>query len=57
MSIQADEATIKSGIDTIKYQLLIIQKSVGQHRFALANSFNHCQIKNRITMMNKSKKQ
>jgi beta-lactamase regulating signal transducer with metallopeptidase domain len=52
---QADEYTIKSGIDTIKYQLLIVQKSVGQHRFALANSFNHCQIKNRITMMNKSK--
>jgi len=51
----ADEATIKSGIDAIKYQLLIIQKSVGHQRFALATSFNHCQIKNRITMMNKSK--
>ncbi len=51
----ADEATIKSGIDAIKYQLLIIQKSVGHQRFALATSFNHCQIKNRITMMNKSR--
>lgn len=52
---QADEHTIKTGIDAINYQLLIIQKGVGQHKFALANSFNHCQIKNRITMMNKSK--
>lgn len=52
---QADEHTINSGIDATKYQLLIIQKCVGQQQFALANSFNHCQIKNRITMMNKSK--
>jgi beta-lactamase regulating signal transducer with metallopeptidase domain len=52
---QADEHTLNSGIDAIKYQLLIIQKCVGQQQFALANSFKHCQIKNRITMMNKSK--
>jgi hypothetical protein len=52
---QADAHTLNSGIDATKYQLLIIQKCVGQQQFALANSFNHCQIKNRITMMNKSK--
>ena len=52
---QADENTLNSGIDATKYQLLIIQKCVGHQQFALANSFNHCQIKNRITMMNKSK--
>lgn len=52
---QADENTLNSGIDAKQYQFLIIQKSVGKQRFALANSFNHCQIKNRITMMNKSK--
>ena len=52
---QADENTLNSGIDAKQYQFLIIQKSVGPQRFALANSFNHCQIKNRITMMNKSK--
>jgi beta-lactamase regulating signal transducer with metallopeptidase domain/CRISPR/Cas system CMR-associated protein Cmr5 small subunit len=52
---QADEHALNSGIDAIKYQLLIIQKCVGQQQFAFANSFNHCQIKNRITMMNKSK--
>ena len=52
---QADHHTLTSGIDATKYQLLIIQKGVGPQRFALANSFNHCQIKNRITMMNKQK--
>ena len=52
---QADDSTLNNGIDATKYQLLIIQKGVGSQRFALANSFNHCQIKNRITMMNKQK--
>jgi beta-lactamase regulating signal transducer with metallopeptidase domain len=52
---QADEHTVNSGIDATKYQLLIIQECVGHQSFALANSFNHCQIKKRITMMNKSK--
>jgi len=52
---QADEQTLTKGIDATKYQILIIKKSVGPQRFALANSFNHCQIKKRITMMNKSK--
>jgi beta-lactamase regulating signal transducer with metallopeptidase domain len=52
---QADEHTISAGIDPVQYQLLIIQKCVGHQSFALANSFNHCQIKKRITMMNKSK--
>ena len=52
---QADDYTLTSGIDATKYQLLIIQKCVGHQKFALANSFNYCQIKNRITMMNKQK--
>ncbi len=52
---QADEHTLHSGIDATQYQLLIIQKGVGPRRFALANSFNHCQIKKRIIMMNKQK--
>ncbi len=53
---QADEHTIQSGIDAIQYQLLIIKKSVGSKRFAFANSFNQCQIKKRITMINYPKK-
>jgi len=52
---QADEQTLHSGIDATQYQLLVIQKGVGPRRFALANSFNHCQIKKRIIMMNKQK--
>ncbi|WP_299583534.1 M56 family metallopeptidase [uncultured Sunxiuqinia sp.] len=52
---QADQHTLHSGIDATQYQLLIIQKCVGHQKFALANSFNHCQIENRITMMNKQK--
>jgi beta-lactamase regulating signal transducer with metallopeptidase domain len=52
---QADEHTLNSGVDSTEYQLLIIHKCVGHQSFALANSFNHCQIKKRITMMNKSK--
>ncbi len=52
---QADDSTLNYGIDALQYQLLIIQKGVGHQKFALANSFNHCQIKNRIVMMNKQK--
>ena len=52
---QADQYTLNKGIDVTQYQILIIQKSVGSQRFALANSFNHCQIKKRIIMMNKQK--
>ena len=52
---QADDYTLTKGIDAIQYQLLIIQKGVGPQMFELANSFNHCQIKNRLVMMNKQK--
>jgi len=52
---QADDYTLTNGIDATQYQLLIIQKGVGSQRFALANSFNHCQIKKRIAMINQAK--
>jgi beta-lactamase regulating signal transducer with metallopeptidase domain len=52
---QADDYTLTKGIDATQYQLLIIQKGVGSQRFALANSFNYCQIKKRIAMINKQK--
>ncbi len=54
---QVDQHLLDSGINSKEYQLLLIKKCVGTERYALANSFNHCQIKNRITMMNHSKKQ
>lgn len=52
---QVDQHLLKSGINSKEYQLLLIKKCVGTERYALANSFNHCQIKNRIVMMNNSK--
>ena len=52
---QADISTLNQGIDATQYQLLIIKKGVGSQWFALANSFNQCQIKKRIAMMNKQK--
>ncbi len=52
---QADNYTLTKGIDATQYQLLIIQKGVGVKRFALANSFNHCQIKKRLLMINTEK--
>ena len=36
-------------------QLLLVRKAVGDRRFLIANSFNHCKLKNRITMMQKLK--
>jgi beta-lactamase regulating signal transducer with metallopeptidase domain/biopolymer transport protein ExbD len=52
---QVDRHMLNSGIDSHKYQLLLIKKCVGAERYTIANSFNHCQIKNRITMMNNQK--
>jgi TonB family protein len=48
---EADEAVINNGIDATKYQLLLVKKAVGEHRFTLANGFQHSKLKNRINMM------
>ena len=52
---EADELTINTGIDATQYQLLLVRKAVGAKRFQLANGFNHSKLKNRITMMHKTK--
>lgn len=52
---ETDEAVLKHGIDATQYQLLLVRKAVGDRRFLIANSFNHCKLKNRITMMHKLK--
>ncbi|MCK9616857.1 MAG: M56 family metallopeptidase [Lentimicrobiaceae bacterium] len=52
---EADHNVIKQGIDTTKYQLLLVKKAVGASRFTLANSFNHSNIKKRITMIKKQR--
>ena len=48
---EADEGVIKKGIDATQYQLLLVRKAVGEHRFSLASGFQHAKVKNRITMM------
>lgn len=52
---QADQAVLNKGIDAQKYQLLVIQKAVGERRFALANNFSQKPILKRIKMMKKNK--
>ena len=48
---EADEGVINNGIDATQYQLLLVKKAVGEHRFSLANGFRHSKLKNRISMM------
>lgn len=50
---EADESLIQQGIDATQYQLLLVRKAVGEHRFSLANGFNHAKLKQRIAMMHK----
>ncbi len=52
---QADEQVLNNGIDAKQYQLLLIRKSVGEHKFALANNFRQRDLHKRITMMMKTK--
>ena len=53
---QADQAVLNYGIDAKKYQLLVLQKSVGERRFAMANHFRQKPILKRLKMMQKKKK-
>lgn len=48
---EADESVLKAGIDAKKYQLLLIQKTVGTRLYSMVNSFDHSSLKKRITMM------
>ena len=52
---EADDAVLRAGIDIREYQYLLIRKAVGKSGYSVANSFNHSILKNRITMMSKSK--
>ena len=52
---EADDAVLRSGVNASQYQLLLVKKAVGSSSYALANSFNHSLLKNRITMMLKKK--
>ena len=52
---EADESVLKAGIDAKKFQLLLIQKTVGTRLYSMVNSFDHSSLKKRITMMLKKK--
>ena len=52
---QADQAVLQKGIDAKKYQLLVLEKAVGERRFAMANHFTQRPIFKRMKMMKKGK--
>ena len=52
---QADEAVLNTGIDAQKYQLLVLEKAVGERRFAMAHHFTQKPIVKRLKMMTKTK--
>ena len=52
---EADDAVLRAGANLREYQYLLIRKAVSKSGYSVANSFNHNILKNRITMMSKSK--
>ena len=50
-----DARMLRSGVDAREYQMLLIRKTVGPGFQSIANSLNHSQLKNRLTMMLKSR--
>ncbi|QRX63598.1 TonB-dependent receptor plug domain-containing protein [Dysgonomonadaceae bacterium zrk40] len=52
---QADAQVLNEGVEMKQYQLLLIRKSVGEQKFALANNFRQRDLHKRIQMMMKQK--
>ena len=52
---EADDAVLRGGVDVKAYQYSLIKKAVGMSGYSITNSFHHSTLKNRITMMSKSK--
>jgi len=52
---EADNAVLRSGVHLKDYQYLLVRKAVSKCGYSVANSFNHSILKNRITMMTKTK--
>ena len=52
---EADDAVLRAGANIKEYQYLLIRKAVSKSGYSVANSFNHSILKNRITMMSKTK--
>lgn len=53
---EADNGVIDSGVNIKEYQLLLIKKAVGERLPSPANSLNQSNLKTRITMMMKTKR-
>ena len=52
---EADDAVLRAGANLREYQYLLIRKAVSKSGYSVANSFNHSILKNRITMMSKTR--
>ena len=52
---EADDAVLSRGADVKAYQYSLIKKAVGMSGYSITNSFHHSTLKNRITMMSKTK--
>ena len=50
---EADEKVLRQGVNARQYQLLLIKKAVGTRLYSMANSFNHSNLKKRITMIDR----
>lgn len=52
---EADRSVLDSGVNATEYQMFLIRKTAGEKLFSAANNLNQYSLKNRITMMKKSK--
>lgn len=52
---EADDAVLSHGADVKAYQYSLVKKAVGASGYSITNSFHHSILKNRITMMSKSR--
>ncbi len=54
---EADDAVLRQGTSIKDYLHLLIKKAISESGYSVTNSFNHSILKNRITMMSKSRTQ
>lgn len=52
---EADVQVLDEGYNVKQYQYLLVKKAVGMSGYSVANSFNHRELKSRITMMCRKK--
>ncbi len=54
---EADDAVLSQGANIKEYSYILIKKAISESGYSVTNSFNHSILKNRITMMSKSRTQ